>query len=528
MGASRLYGICVLHPRILKTSIHSTTTTTTHKNNKNKQPTSTNTTNNNEGSNTLSLLDEDNIEFESLVCYAFITRFPLFDFFFQVIFDLITAERLHRMELAVDHQDSDLSFSRNAYQYLPCMILENVLERLTKLPPPLYNEQYQFQLSPGIQPIVSIRHPPPLDFSEHYMNASDWALPTLLSWMPIETIVWTMSLLLSEVKLVVIGSEYGMVSCAVMGLLVLLRPLDWVSPVIPMLPIKLMDFIESPVPIMVGLPISESEKVITAESLFKQCSNDSSENGLLLAVLDVSRRELFISADEHVKNNLAYLCMPQANQLVKKLYECLGIEYITPSLVTTNNSSSTSSDQLNTMNNNNSITSSSYSNNIGGSGSEPSQLYSRFSVLSPSTTSSNTSTIANTTSNSSSTNNVISQSKPYFTGTSQFKQQRPMYINSTTQKDATRAAHDCMTKHMSDIADMAVTYYHNDIKTKQNILTTTSLVILKSPSKRYSLSFSDDEINDDDIFVNKNDNSRRETIHTINSTWDEEDDEDEG
>ena len=39
-------------------------------------------------------------EFESTVCYAFITRFPLFEFFFQVIFDLITVERLSFMELS--------------------------------------------------------------------------------------------------------------------------------------------------------------------------------------------------------------------------------------------------------------------------------------------------------------------------------------------------------------------------------------------------------------------------------------------
>ena len=35
------------------------------------------------------IAESEYIEFESMVCYAFLTRFPLFDFFFQVIFDLI-------------------------------------------------------------------------------------------------------------------------------------------------------------------------------------------------------------------------------------------------------------------------------------------------------------------------------------------------------------------------------------------------------------------------------------------------------
>ena len=101
------------------------------------------------------------------------------------------------------------------------------------------------------------------------MNSSEWALPTLLSWMPIETIIWSLSLLLGEAKIVVIGHDYGMVSCAVIGLLVLLRPLDWVSPVIPMLPTKLMDFVESPVPILVGITVGKDQS-ITVESIFSK------------------------------------------------------------------------------------------------------------------------------------------------------------------------------------------------------------------------------------------------------------------
>ena len=63
-----------------------------------------------------------------------------------------------------------------------------------------------------------------------------------------------------------------MVSCAVMGLLVLLHPLDWVSPVIPMLPMKLMDFVESPVPILVGLTLAHNESIIDRiRAIFQQC-----------------------------------------------------------------------------------------------------------------------------------------------------------------------------------------------------------------------------------------------------------------
>ena len=44
----------------------------------------------------------------------------------------------------------------------------------------------------------------------------------------------------------------GMVSCAVMGLLTLLRPLAWVAPLVPILPLKHKELLESPVPILAG------------------------------------------------------------------------------------------------------------------------------------------------------------------------------------------------------------------------------------------------------------------------------------
>lgn len=71
--------------------------------------------------------------------------------------------------------------------------------------------------------------------------------------------MWTIGLLLCEVKLIVVGTEPGMVSCAVMGLLSLLPPCQWVAPLIPVLPARHMDFVESPVPLVAGLIVEGSK-----------------------------------------------------------------------------------------------------------------------------------------------------------------------------------------------------------------------------------------------------------------------------
>lgn len=146
------------------------------------------------------------------------------------------AERLCRMELIALNQKSITdyqTYARSIYEYLPTALLEDVLNRLTHVAAPRYGERICFQVNPDISINEKIRAIPPVNCAEHHATSADWALPILLSWLPPETLVWVLGMLMCEVKLIVIGVEPGMVSCAVMGLLSLLQPLNWVAPLIP-------------------------------------------------------------------------------------------------------------------------------------------------------------------------------------------------------------------------------------------------------------------------------------------------------
>lgn len=74
-----------------------------------------------------------------------------------------------------------------------------------------------------------------------------------------------------EAKVLVVGVEPGLVSCGVMSLLSLMRPLSWVAPVIPVLPIKHLDFIESPVPIVAGLVLDPADKGLNPMKIMELC-----------------------------------------------------------------------------------------------------------------------------------------------------------------------------------------------------------------------------------------------------------------
>lgn len=313
INTGRLYGICVIHPRLLKgTSLYPNTAehhaaNEAHHESEQHEP---------------AAAKAYSVDFESSVCYCFITRFPFFDFFFHVIFDIISAERLDRMETIAAHQDSIVDYPayvRQMYKYLPVNLLETILNRLTVLTAPKYGGRLSFHVNESMVVNELLRQFPPMTCAEHYATSAGWALPILLSWMPIESLIWAIGMLMCEVKLIVLGTEPGMVSCAVMGLLALLQPLNWVAPLIPILPYKNIDFIESPVPIFAGLVIDRSSTHVNAEQILKQC-NDS-ETGAISAVLDVSDRELYVSSIH--ADMLKGFLMPEAEGLVTKIKESL-------------------------------------------------------------------------------------------------------------------------------------------------------------------------------------------------------------
>ena len=87
-------------------------------------------------------------------------------------------------------------------------------------------------------------------------------------------------------------------SCAVIGLTSLLKPLQWVSPMIPIMPLKHIEFLESPVPLVAGMVVDGDHKSpqslggesITPLNILKLCDDGESVS----AVLDLSARDIFV------------------------------------------------------------------------------------------------------------------------------------------------------------------------------------------------------------------------------------------
>jgi len=267
--SGRLYGFCVIHSRYLNVSGYGSAAAG-------------------------EIAAPASYDFESPVCYAFISKFPFHDFFFNVIYDIINTERILRMDMMDTSEllpyDTDVKIGtgannkstshssareidRQTYVYLQRSLLEEVLGKVLILPVPKFGDTLKFNVSNYLsQPLSFTRQVPPLAIGEHSLSSSQWALPVLLSWMPYEALVWAIGLILCEAKMIIVGSEVGMVSCAISGMLSLIQPLKWVAPLIPILPLKHFEFVESPVPLIAGLVIDAHAALsVTPSSILQLC-----------------------------------------------------------------------------------------------------------------------------------------------------------------------------------------------------------------------------------------------------------------
>jgi hypothetical protein len=82
---------------------------------------------------------------------------------------------------------------------------------------------------------------------------AQWCAPLAWTHLGPESLVDLLEILLREFKVVVVDSNLAMLSAAVMACGPLLHPLKWSGVFLPILPNKMHEFLEAPVPILVGV-----------------------------------------------------------------------------------------------------------------------------------------------------------------------------------------------------------------------------------------------------------------------------------
>uniref|UniRef100_A0ACD5ZCL1 Uncharacterized protein n=1 Tax=Avena sativa TaxID=4498 RepID=A0ACD5ZCL1_AVESA len=97
-------------------------------------------------------------------------------------------------------------------------------------------------------------------FAEEESTAlSTWAVASLCGCLRLEHVMTLFAAALLEKQIVIVCSNLGMLSASVLSMIPLIRPYQWQSLLIPVLPNDMLDFLDAPVPYIVGVQNKTSD-----------------------------------------------------------------------------------------------------------------------------------------------------------------------------------------------------------------------------------------------------------------------------
>ncbi|GLT41478.1 hypothetical protein SLA2020_155390 [Shorea laevis] len=89
--------------------------------------------------------------------------------------------------------------------------------------------------------------------SEEALALSIWTTAAICRVLSLESVLALVAGVLLEKQIVVVCPNLGVLSAIVLSLVPMIRPFQWQSLLLPVLPVKMLDFLEAPVPFLVGL-----------------------------------------------------------------------------------------------------------------------------------------------------------------------------------------------------------------------------------------------------------------------------------
>ncbi|KAI5447501.1 hypothetical protein KIW84_015089, partial [Lathyrus oleraceus] len=89
--------------------------------------------------------------------------------------------------------------------------------------------------------------------AEEALSLSVWTTSTTCRVLSLDTLLALLTGVLLEKQVVIVCPNLGVLSAVVLSLIPMIRPFQWQSLLLPVLPAKMIDFLDAPVPYIVGI-----------------------------------------------------------------------------------------------------------------------------------------------------------------------------------------------------------------------------------------------------------------------------------
>lgn len=226
-------------------------------------------------------------------CYCFLTRVPVLPLLFSALYTLLDRGRLLKVSLfAVAEPEV-----RKKLMVAEKKAAIQMLDELAKSALPYRGGQLRFKPFEDMDPILATIEP----YTDRDMSPlmSAYGVHVLLGALSLDSFVFVLMSVLLERRVLFVSSCPGMLSAAVVGFVSLLKPLEWQSMFVPILPPKLHHFFEAPVPFLVGaVDVEEGWKSRVQDAVWVHLEEDRVEGWNLAA------KDSILPAEQHLKKAL--------------------------------------------------------------------------------------------------------------------------------------------------------------------------------------------------------------------------------
>ncbi|RLN95205.1 hypothetical protein BBJ28_00005099 [Nothophytophthora sp. Chile5] len=193
-------------------------------------------------------------------CLCLLSPYPFFGLFFKVLYGIAVlwaakreealAKRLQKVVPASDRLTTMLEKPLGMLDFVE--VFQGVMERLKQMPIPSMGGWTRMVLSPKVTHLAFHRpHSESMAVERRHLLL-EYAAPTLFGLLSVDQVLFLLGCLCCERKVLVVSDHVNIVSSCVLALITLLHPLQWAGPVITVLPPRLDELLEAPVPLIAG------------------------------------------------------------------------------------------------------------------------------------------------------------------------------------------------------------------------------------------------------------------------------------
>jgi len=193
-------------------------------------------------------------------CLCLLSSYPFFGLFFKVLYGIAVLWNAKQREALASKKKNSTSEPDNLAAMLEkplgmldfVEVFQGVMERLKGMQIPSMGGWSRMSLAPGVTQLAFHRpHSSSLEVERRHLLL-EYAAPTLFGLLSVDQVLFLLGCLCCERKVLVVSDHANIVSSCVLALITLLHPLQWAGPVITVLPPRLNELLEAPVPLIAG------------------------------------------------------------------------------------------------------------------------------------------------------------------------------------------------------------------------------------------------------------------------------------